>query len=1062
LSSYNDAISGAPATQDFWYKYDSQNRFVLTMGQLSNGVIGLGANGVQIGYDVAGQRRSASYADGHSEAYDYTSDGYLEDVRINGVLRSRRGNDLLGRVQNYSEYADNGSTVIYNKASQFDADNRLLQDTVVNSPVGGTATTTITKYDYRLKDGNGNYTGADQGVVTHSFQYDPSKAAGTGVHTDTSYVWWDEAKQSQITLRGTDPANPNAVYWKPGLSDFTYDVNGHVKQVHSFNEGTMSNTLQNAKTLTYTSDQYGQVLRRDMMIGATLGLTQRYYYLNGQLIGDISNNGPTNISYAEQLAQRGNPSGNFFRYGKPVASADFDQNYQPINADYPGASASSYTAKDGDTLSSIARAVWGDSTLWYLIADANGLTNGDHIVAGQVISIPNKVSNFHNTASTFRVYNPGQAIGDTLPYLPTEPLPPPPPSADGGCGGFVQMIALVVAIVVTIYTAGAAAQMLAPAATVGAGAGATTVAGASVWSAGIATVGGGLTGAGMAGIGAAAIGGAVGALASQAIMISGGQQNGFNWSGVAMGAVGAGVTAGIGAGTFSSNGFTNAVVSGAVRSTATQGLGVATGLQSTFDWRSVAISAISSGSAYGASAGVHDWDMGKAFEQATRGTAAGIVSTLMRGGGVGKNIGSIAGDVIASTIGNAVVDQMTGASTRTIDFEAATRQYEADIVNGRMQLLADSTSVKNSPDRLLNGPSIMSTDADDGIDDGWQKVEITEKRLTSLEKLASYAQDIKDFLTTPDYNQLSDQQLARLPVSNFAANREKVNRAAAQGTIPYTMGGVVSDFAYKTASAGVSAVMTAPVAGYVATRVGVGYLGRAITGGAAGGVFNTTQQLLDNAVHVLSGGEVGRSGFSTLELSTSTFLGVGLGVAAKGVPEVWAWAKEKIVVNATLDAQAAFRTNFVGPTIGRSGFLSTEELSDSVFGRYQQFTDVAYQEVLDAEASGALRIRPGVSRNTIIGQRTDRIAQSYLDTWIQAEQIPDGFVNINKYLRDPAGTGAYRIPDVRVPSAGQIFDGTIGFKWNTTSQIIDFSKFSGGNRITIVRPTIEGGSYSIP
>ncbi|SFC97263.1 RHS repeat protein, partial [Collimonas sp. OK412] len=129
LSSYNDAISGAPATQDFWYKYDSQNRFVLTMGQLSNGVIGLGANGVQIGYDVAGQRRSASYADGHSEAYDYTSDGYLEDVRINGVLRSRRGNDLLGRVQNYSEYADNGSTVIYNKASQFDADNRLLQDT---------------------------------------------------------------------------------------------------------------------------------------------------------------------------------------------------------------------------------------------------------------------------------------------------------------------------------------------------------------------------------------------------------------------------------------------------------------------------------------------------------------------------------------------------------------------------------------------------------------------------------------------------------------------------------------------------------------------------------------------------------------------------------------------------------------------------------------------------------------------------------------------------------------------------------------------------------------------
>jgi hypothetical protein len=79
----------------------------------------------------------------------------------------------------------------------FDADNRLTQDTVVQSPVGGTASTTVTSYDYRLKDASGYYGGADQGVVTHSYQYDPSKAAGAGVHTDTSFVWWDEAKQSK-------------------------------------------------------------------------------------------------------------------------------------------------------------------------------------------------------------------------------------------------------------------------------------------------------------------------------------------------------------------------------------------------------------------------------------------------------------------------------------------------------------------------------------------------------------------------------------------------------------------------------------------------------------------------------------------------------------------------------------------------------------------------------------------------------------------------------------------------------------------------------------------------
>ena len=88
----------------------------------------------------------------------------------------------------------------------------------------------------------------------------------------------------------------------------------------------------------------------------------------------------------------------------------------------------------------------------------------------------------------------------------------------------------------------------------------------------------------------------------------------------------------------------------------------------------------------------------------------------------------------------------------------------------------------------------------------------------------------------------------------------------------------------------------------------------------------------------------------------------------------------------------------------------------------QEFTDIAYRDVLDAEASGLLKIRSGVPRNTVIGQRTDTIAQSYLNTWKQAEQIPDDLIDINNYLRDPAGMKAYGIPDVRTPSVLYIFD----------------------------------------
>ncbi|MCP5005958.1 MAG: LysM peptidoglycan-binding domain-containing protein, partial [Planctomycetes bacterium] len=42
----------------------------------------------------------------------------------------------------------------------------------------------------------------------------------------------------------------------------------------------------------------------------------------------------------------------------------------------------------GDTLQSIASTVWGDASLWYLIADANGLNGNEDLTAGLRLSIP--------------------------------------------------------------------------------------------------------------------------------------------------------------------------------------------------------------------------------------------------------------------------------------------------------------------------------------------------------------------------------------------------------------------------------------------------------------------------------------------------------------------------------------------------------------------------------------------------------------------------------------------------------------------------------------------------
>jgi hypothetical protein len=76
--------------------------------------------------------------------------------------------------------------------------------------------------------------------------------------------------------------------------------------------------------------------------------------------------------------------------------------------------------RDGDTLQSIARQIWGDAGLWRLIAGTNGLKAGSALAAGTTLVPPNKVVNFHNSSSTFRVYDPNKAIGDVQPNAPPQ------------------------------------------------------------------------------------------------------------------------------------------------------------------------------------------------------------------------------------------------------------------------------------------------------------------------------------------------------------------------------------------------------------------------------------------------------------------------------------------------------------------------------------------------------------------------------------------------------------------------------------------------------------------
>lgn len=681
-ATYHDYVQNTKQNQDYWYAYDGLNRFTVTMGQLSGAraasaddasvsvVAGAkGGDGIYLAYDAVGQRKLATYAsDGRTELYDYDKLGYLTTQTINGVKTSERSNDQLGRVTNYAEWLADGSKQVTNLTKTYDADG-LQKTERDNLNASSTAYT-------RLADGT-----LSQVKVTPD---DADK--GTTMTMNYAYEWWDGAKQSKITSQGT---NPNAPGWKPANSLFNYDVNGNLKA--TFDDG--GGELAKQRAFSYETDQQGQILRRnelggvtidanDKVTGASTDRIHNFYYLNGHRIGNVGNDGIEKIDYVKELAGKLDKGGdNTYKIFTPISAVDFDENYMKISGSYPAMSADNWTVREGDTLQTIAAAMWGDSTLWYIIADANGLKGEDVLKAGQVLKVPNNVVNLHNTATTFKPYDPGLAIGNTQPTLPT---PPPPPRGSEGCGAIAQIIAIVVAIVVTVYAteyAGEAWQAALGTAGTAGGAGAGAAGGAAV-GAGAGAAGGAAVAAGTAAgstitagsIAAAAAGGAAGALAGQGVLIAFGQQHGINWGGVAMGAIGNAVGAGLPG--MSGNAFINGALRGAVGSVITQGVGVATGAQQSFDWKGVAVSAIAQGIGQGVGAQIDGWNIDNTAavnsvinagaRKFVAGFAGGVASAVARGGSLGRNVGAITMDAVASTIGNSVVDQMAASSTQKI------------------------------------------------------------------------------------------------------------------------------------------------------------------------------------------------------------------------------------------------------------------------------------------------------------------------------------------------------------------------------------------------------------
>jgi hypothetical protein len=150
--------------------------------------------------------------------------------------------------------------------------------------------------------------------------------------------------------------------------------------------------------------------------------------------------------------------------------------------------------------------------------------------------------------------------------------------------------------------------------------------------------------------------------------------------------------------------------------------------------------------------------------------------------------------------------------------------------------------------------------------------------------------------------------------------------------------------------------------------------------------------------------------------------------------------------------------------IGNSGFRGIGKFTDAVTAKYQALYDESYARTMKRVNLGLLPNDP-----FIVGNKTDALARFGLRDWLNAEEITEGstqIIQVNRRLYDPLGSGNYRVPDVYIPGSRTILDGSLQFKTSATSQVADYSSFSDGANVTIIRPSAapEGwasGSYGI-
>lgn len=391
-------------TREDYYLFDENNRLLVNKGRLQNGIITLNdEEGSRLSYDEAGNLTEAQKIENgklQTYSYHYNKTNQLQAIYKNNALLKTMGYDDAGRVIE-ERFFDTGGHAVKKTTMTYIGD--LLKWQTTKSFMFDTWYETEKNEYYYDEVGN------LQDVVSQSWH---SGAFYQTFH-HYCYEYWDNyclsSDLATLSINGNTPLQSE--------SRRHYDVNGQLFQaIDSALDGT-----GRYEVTTYKVSTFEGIRGRANQAGQT-----HYLIIGGKMIGDLQldNYGrqrltvyggftPTGsqvLSYADKMGY----------FSKEIRQEQTGELTQGIPANTPQDQIDAYIVKAGDDLETIAAQIYGDSSLWFLIADANGITDkndSSQLHTGQRLIIPALATKQHQTDKTKPVLNSDQLLGDLSPMF---------------------------------------------------------------------------------------------------------------------------------------------------------------------------------------------------------------------------------------------------------------------------------------------------------------------------------------------------------------------------------------------------------------------------------------------------------------------------------------------------------------------------------------------------------------------------------------------------------------------------------------------------------------------